>query len=292
MSLIKTFALCPFDLSEIKFENNKHFHLDEKIYLEDVTIFIPVKIDSQHRLRNLKKSIENLNYFFKNTVYVLESSKSSQIDFDGNYQKIFTAVNDDVFYRNKITNSFIKTLKTEFILCLESDVLVDPKAILQCYDKLKSGEFKFTMPFNGVDAFLSEEISNTIDPKIKVPYLWKHYYEIDKTLIQKDYTMHMDYKHVGFCYFFNTLEFAKCGLENENFNTWGYDDIERFHRIRTLGNEIFYSDYFCYHLWHPRNSNQQYYDSGDKGRTELSKYVNLSKSEYLEMLNSINKNAE
>jgi hypothetical protein len=271
------------DNDKIKFDLQKNFSSNEKINLEDLGILIVVKIDSEERLSNLEKCVENLNHFFENTIHIYEQGQESKIHFNGNYNKVFFESEAQNFNRNKLTNNFINEQDFKFVLIVECDVLLDPKAIIQTYAKLISEEFYFAFPYNGFYSFLSQDISKDFDPKISVPNMWKYAYNFDNSFITEDYELSKKVKHTGFAYMYNVEKFKMCGMENENFSHWGWDDVEKFVRIRILGYEIYYSDYFCYHLWHPRPSKtNKFYSGKEIGLKELHRIMAKSKEQLLE----------
>lgn len=266
----------------IRFDLQKVFYLDEKVHLEDLGILIVVKIDSEERLSNLKRCVQNLNHFFDNTIYIYEQDYESKIDFEGNFTKLFFQTKEKTFNRNKLVNHFVKNQNFKYLLYVECDSLLDPRGIIQTYKKLVSEKFYFAFPYNGFYTFLSEEISKNFDPKIAVPPLWKFAYNFETSFIKEEYELLKIVKHVGFAYMYNVEKFKLCGMENENFMHWGWDDVEKFVRIRMLGYDFYYSDYFCYHLWHPRPSaTNKFYSGKEIGLKELNRIMAKSKDQLI-----------
>ena len=245
------------NLSEINFSLEKKFEIaSHKYKLDNLTICIPAFIDSDERINNLNKCIDNLNKFFDVKIYVIEMShQESKIHSKSNFTHIFLNKN---FNRGKAVNYFINQIcKTDFVLHLETDVLLNPLGILESYENLVKKQFDFSFPFNGLPIPLSENYSTNFDPYLSVPKFWKLIYDFDLSFFEikndKHVSINLNYKHTGYAFMFNKKTYEKFGFENENFNYLGSDDNERYIRLKKFGNEIHFSKYFAYHLWHPRS---------------------------------------
>jgi hypothetical protein len=60
---------------------------------------------------------------------------------------------------------------------------------------------------------------------------------------------------VGGAIFYNKNKFIEYGMENENFISWGFEDIERGFRANMLGLKIARVAGILYHLNHPTSDN-------------------------------------
>jgi hypothetical protein len=64
-----------------------------------------------------------------------------------------------------------------------------------------------------------------------------------------------DRAEFGFCHFFRRQAYIEGYLENENFVSYGPEDVERHHRFVTLGFSVQRVDGPIYHIEHPRTFN-------------------------------------
>jgi predicted glycosyltransferase involved in capsule biosynthesis len=77
----------------------------------------------------------------------------------------------------------------------------------------------------------------------------------------------------------NLTKYKAIGGENENFKSHGFDDVERIYRVLKFGNSIYWSDYFAYHLWHPRNKKDHYYEPQQESKDEFIRIVKMNLDE-------------
>lgn len=250
---------------------------DSKLFLEDLQFIFIVKIDSDERLSNLQTVIRHLNNNFINKIIIYEVGEYSKISFDGNYDKILIK---GIFNKNLIANSVYENSKSDLIFNCESDVIFDPRSIKEAYDILKSGKFNFAIPHNGFAIWMNSNKTLNFKNDFILPEIWKHFYGLEKSLDNKQDQQQL-LKHPGFGYMFKKSFFQNNGYENIKFEKHGFEDYERIIRIQKLGHEVFWSSGFAYHLWHPKNKNNLFYEYDDKNLKELKKIINMSKSELL-----------
>ena len=60
---------------------------------------------------------------------------------------------------------------------------------------------------------------------------------------------------VGGAIFYNKQKFFECGMENEYFMSWGWEDVLRTYIIQTLGFRLGRIPGILYHLNHPTSPN-------------------------------------
>jgi hypothetical protein len=259
---------------------------DNKIFLNDFAFVLITKIDSEQRLSNLKANVKHLNNFFENKIMIYELDNNSKINFDGNFEKILLKPKGNSFDRNYAANEIYKTIDFKYILNIETDVIFDPLGIKDCYDNLIEMDLTLAMPFNGLAIWLNEKSANEYIKNQKLPEIWKNVFNIsnfaDKYNLDSCTLELLDKarpKHPGFCYLINLTKFKAIGGENENFKRHGYDDVERIYRVLKFGNSIYWSDYFAYHLWHPRNAKDHYYEPQRESKDELIRIVRMNLDE-------------
>ena len=215
--------------------------------LSDVTFSIPVKVDSQDRLNNLKMIVDYITHYFKTNFIICEQDTTQVKDhLKGlNYTYIQTKRNDDLIHRTRQLNIMASTSKTPIIVNYDCDVLFKPKQIIDAVNKIRNDESDFVFPYQG-------EFWDV--PK-------KHFEQIRKsfTLHQldplKSHCTLFNPNSKGGAIFCNKEKFISSGGENENFLSWGHEDHERICRFKKFGHRIDRVDGVLYHLNHSRGVN-------------------------------------
>ena len=268
----------------------KNFEIkSDLINLPDLCFVIITKIDNEFRLNNLKAVIKHLNNHFSNEIIIAEYDTDSKINFNGNYKRFLIEPMCNGFWRNYSANILYQKLgNIKYLFNIESDVIFDPQGIIDCYNQMKFNNYKFCMPFNGLQFWLNKKTTNNFIENNKLPLVWKNIYNLtsDFEVLYFDHEIKNSYLHPGFCYMVDYKTFKKVGLENENFKKHGYDDTERIARYLKHGYEIYYADYFCYHLWHPRNKKDPYYSIDTNNKEEYLRIIKMSLQELKDEIKS------
>lgn len=268
-----------------------NFYESKNLFLKKLNFIIITKIDSKDRLENIKTSIDFLNFHFKNKILVCEYDKKSNINFNGNYSKILIEPVSEGFWRNYAANKVYELLVTDVIFNIESDVLFDPQSIKESYDTVIDGTNKLCMPFDGIPIWMNQKSTQTFKKTKKLPEIWKDYYGLTKILQTEvyGYLSNTLTFHPGFCYMLKIDTFKKMGMENQNFIKHGWDDVERLIRAHKLGIDIEYNTGVCYHLYHPRNIKNNYYNKDFKNQEECLKVANMQHNEIIEYIEDLKK---
>ena len=228
------------------------------IDLKNCTFIIPIRIESEDRMRNV---VTVLAYLLKNfdTKVILkevdvESVYEDQVlpqieDFLGdninNLTHVFEKSDDPVFYRMKILNEMIDMADTNVIANYDCDVLFKKETYVESVDMIMDG-FDLVYPYgfgnyqkqvfiddDGVSEFINEDFDFEV---------------LDKKSRMYD----AQYGHVQFV---NRKSYILAGMENENFRGSSPEDKERFHRFTTLGYNVGRIRDWVYHLEHSRGPN-------------------------------------
>ena len=228
------------------------------IDLKNCTFIIPIRIESEDRMRNV---VTVLAYLLKNfdTKVILkevdvESVFEDQVlpqieDFLGdninNLTHIFEKSDDPVFYRMKILNEMIDMADTKVIANYDCDVLFKKETYVESVKMIMDG-FDLVYPYgfgnyqkqvfiddDGVSEFINEDFDFEV---------------LDKKSRMYD----AQYGHVQFV---NRKSYILAGMENENFRGSSPEDKERFYRFDKMGYSVGRIDDIVYHLEHSRGSN-------------------------------------
>jgi len=228
------------------------------IDLKNCTFIIPIRIESEDRMRNV---VTVLAYLLKNfdTKVILkevdvESVFEDQVlpqieDFLGdninNLTHVFEKSDDPVFYRMKILNEMIDMADTNVIANYDCDVLFKKETYVESVKMIMDG-FDLVYPYgfgnyqkqvfiddDGVSEFINEDFDfEVLDKKSRI-------YDAQ-------------YGHVQFV---NRKSYILAGMENENFRGSSPEDKERFYRFDKMGYSVGRIDDIVYHLEHSRGSN-------------------------------------
>ena len=228
------------------------------IDLKNCTFIIPIRIESEDRMRNV---VTVLAYLLKNfdTKVILkevdvESVYEDQVlpqieDFLGdninNLTHVFEKSDDPVFYRMKILNEMIDMADTNVIANYDCDVLFKKETYVESVDMIMDG-FDLVYPYgfgnyqkqvfiddDGVSEFINEDFDFEV---------------LDKKSRMYD----AQYGHVQFV---NRKSYILAGMENENFRGSSPEDKERFYRFDKMGYSVGRIDDIVYHLEHSRGAN-------------------------------------
>jgi predicted glycosyltransferase involved in capsule biosynthesis len=228
------------------------------IDVKNCTFIIPVRIESEDRMRNV---ITVLCYLLENfdtkvilkevdTESVFEKEIRPQVkeylgDAINNLTYVFEQSDDPVFYRMKILNEMINMTDTPVIANYDCDVLFKPETYIKAVEMINDG-YDIVYPYGFGeyqkqvfidDDGVSEFISNDFDFDV-----------LDKKSKMYD----AQYGHVQFL---NRTSYIDAGMENENFRGSSPEDKERHFRFETLGYKVGRIDDQVYHLEHSRGRN-------------------------------------
>ncbi len=239
---------------------------NEKIDLRDVTFLIPVRIDSEDRMINLKLVIEFIKQHFETKIIVLEADNEEQF-FNDLIDKKFVDDDNPVFHRTHYINQLTKLSKSPFIAIWDTDVLILPSQIIEAVNLLRTDKADMVFPYDG-------RFYNT-PALIRDIYKNKKTFDVFVKNIDKFKLAYGTFS-VGGAFIVNRKEYIKAGMENEKFNGWGPEDIERVKRWEILGNRIKRIEGSLFHLYHPRGNNSWFYNSSGKVKMQ-QELINICK---------------
>jgi len=228
------------------------------IDLSNATFIIPLRIESEDRMRNI---ITLLCFLFGNfDTNVIVKEVDSQPVFeenvlpqvkefigrDINLVHVFEKSDDPVFYRMHILNEMLAMSKTDVVINYDCDVLLPIQTYVNAYESILNGTCDVVYPYgNGTyqkqvhvnDEVVSDFLNTDFDFSI---------------LENKSQISTSDF---GWVQFFKRSVYIEGGMENENFRGSSPEDKERFFRFTTLGYNVGRIDNWIYHLEHSRGQN-------------------------------------
>ena len=223
------------------------------IPLLDFTFLIPAMIDSPDRLDNLLTSVRYLQKHFDTHINILEYGRQPKIN-----PKLlpkmtivrFVQGESELFHRTFFNNQLVDAACTPFISIYDTDVIIPAEQILKAVRLLREYNADMVYPYDG--SFISiDKLASVIFSK----FLDQAFFEENEGKFGIS-----SRRSVGGCVMLNRESFIKAGKENEKFNSWGPEDVERYNRMKILGYEIRRVPGPLYHMYHERRKNSRYSD--------------------------------
>jgi hypothetical protein len=242
----------------------------EYVSLRDATFLIPLRIETDDRMRNIITSLIYLLRNFDTTVIVKEYDSVSTFEQSvlpqleqaltedqlKNLIHVFEKTDEYIFHRTRLINDMVMMAETPIVVNYDSDIILPKHVYVQAVDLILNG-------YKNPDFSASEP-----EPvRVVYPYGYGEYQrqvffddEQASNFVNSNFnflaftnTRSWDAKF-GFCQFFDKEEYIRLGLENENFVSYGYEDDERYNRFNQLSHVVRIDD-AVYHLEHKRTSN-------------------------------------
>jgi glycosyltransferase involved in cell wall biosynthesis/predicted glycosyltransferase involved in capsule biosynthesis len=239
------------------------------IEAEDLTITIPVRIDSPQRLANLVVCTQALLRSTTARIIVgihQPSDIASQLDPRVEVVQVDDP-SDSLFHRTRILNDLAHMVESEFIANLDCDIVVPLMQWQYTIDLLREGKTDLAYPYDGT--------------MIEVPYSFFPWLEQNQcTSMPKTMQVVMHPNSVGGCVVWRRKSFIASGMENQHFVSWGYEDDERLARANILGLNVERITGSVFHLHHPRGQDSsEIHPHYELNRQELQRISEMNKEE-------------
>jgi hypothetical protein len=253
----------------------------DKADLSDLSVVIPIKIDHQDRLDNLKCVVTFFNkYFINYELIIIEQSTEQRCNFLENQSNINYEFRqkEGLIHRTVMLNDGFKKSNRKFISSYDTDVIFNPSAIGVTMDFLRKGEV-FVFPYNGIFVNVSghwkQHYINHTDCDAYPKYTHGNIPPVDGFSI-------LHPSSVGGAVFFNKEVFMKHGGYNKKFIAWGFEDNELVTRYSKLGYNIKRVDEYClYHLNHFRGADSTASTHYGNNQKEFNRVTSMT-LEYLQ----------
>jgi predicted glycosyltransferase involved in capsule biosynthesis len=247
-----------------------------KVDLSNIGLMIHFRRDVDDRFRNLEMVVK----FYRNNsenlqIVLINDDKELDKDFK-DLCKIYSCKglfmqNEDIYWRTKAFNEASKLLDCEYIIAGDTDVIVDPKFILQAKNRfLENDKIGVIYPYNGLFLHLKQPMFE----KFKNDQDLSDLVSKSKTLNPAPYEQNENFliahtNSKGGMVMFSKKGYIHCNGYNPNFMGWGYEDDEIQSRFQKLGFEIsriYDFDAIAWHLPHENTIREQhvYYDNNRK----------------------------
>lgn len=251
------------------------------------TVIIPVRFDSQDRIRNFLTVLQFLKQDAP-TIKVLvcehdETIKMPQeaLSFGLDLKHLFIQSKDLLFYKTRCINDAVKQTTTDWFAIWDSDVLLKPSQLNKTIEYLENG-YETVYPYDGVFLNVPKHFHTAMRFTLSLD-------NVDIRSCQRGYGMvevTPDRQSFGGCVFFNKAAFIKNGMANEYMVSYGPEDAEIGYRFRMLTKYIRVEGPL-YHMDHVRNINStEDHPLAQANHAEFRKILKLSKEELVEYVSS------
>jgi hypothetical protein len=253
------------------------------IDLSNATFIIPIRIESQDRLRNvittiafllenfdtniIIKEVDSVSVFQKDALPILKDI----LDVEVNITHIFEENTQPLFHRQKVLNEMIVMCKTDVIVNCDCDVLLPINSYCKAYDSILDNIYDIVYPYG--QGIYQRQVKAT--DEIVSQFLHTN----DFNILNRHSIEHTS--DFGWIQFFNRQVYIDGGMENENFKSYAPEDKERFYRFTTLGYNIGRIDDVVYHLEHNRGHNSWISNPHMNSNMEEWKIIQIMNKEQL-----------
>lgn len=257
--------------------------MNKLINFSDLTILIPVRLDTIDRLENTLAVTQFLLSNFETKICVSEYSAYNngllEKLLNKKVQHTFHEDHNPILYRTKFLNQMIRAVETPYVAVWDTDVIVHGDQIIKSVELLRNGEADFVYPYE--KQFLDTS-----------PILRKLYFEKRKIEILEQNTKKMKDMYspnpVGGAFLADLKAYIEAGSENEDFYGWGMEDGERFCRWENLGYRIKRVPGPLFHLSHGRGINSTFHNV-DQRLIKFKEYNSVRRNKSLDCSQSTDK---
>jgi hypothetical protein len=229
--------------------------------LTNTTVIIPLRVDSPQRVRNVVLVIAYLTTILRARVILQEVDTHARfltfgmpklmglLPSDAKFRYVFKneVRTDSIFHRTLVLNDLVLRTTTPYVVNHDADCILPPESYYAAVDRLSNGGAELIYPYAfgpGVQrrVFLNGAIA-------------REFISLGYPVEVLDTISIPERAEYGFCQFFERRAYIAGYLENENFMSYGPEDLERYYRFSQLGYAVSRLDGPVYHLEHPRTAN-------------------------------------
>lgn len=222
----------------------------KKSRYDDLSIIIPVRIDSIDRLENLVITTRYINKYFIVNIYIFESDCRNKHllrkVLPRNIKLFFLEDYDTIFHRTKFINMVVVNLMSKYVAVWDADIIISKEQFHDSVKILRDDQADFVYPYNRRMYEVPNIFKKQIFANLNISFLDK---------FAASFNEMYGTNPVGGCFFANRLQYINSGLENENYYGWGIEDGERFERWSRLNYRIKRVNGNIYHFFHERKEN-------------------------------------
>jgi hypothetical protein len=251
------------------------------IDLSKLSVGFSVKIDSPDRLRNLSLVLRYFQTFFHGyEIIIIEQAhdEGQCHTLAGPGIRHVLLKTADCHYKTRNLNVAASLSTRPYLMMCDADTFVPPDALKDAVGRLDEG-VAFVSPYNGIFAEVDQRLIHSdldFEELLKVlPHFSKTY---DLHPERYDFTLarplhgNINSDATGGVLLYRKEPFVLIGGWNENFISYGFQDMEMHMRIKRLGYKLEkLSKYNCYHIPHERTVDSRYNNFQSINQNEYEK---------------------
>jgi len=256
-----------------------------RIDLSEATFIIPIRIESQDRLRNVITTTAFLLETFDTNIIIKEVDYESIFirdvipvlkdfyDIDTHISHIFEKSDEPLFHRQRVLNEMLVETKTEIVVNYDCDVLLPLDSYHEAYQSILHHTHDVIYPYG--QGMYQRQVEATDE-------IVSHFLQTgDFNYLDEHSKLHTS--DFGWVQFFNRKVYIEGGMENENFKAYAPEDKERFYRFTALDYNVGRIQDFVYHLEHSRGQNSWFTNPHMQSNIgEWEKIQKMNKEQLLE----------
>lgn len=240
----------------------------------ELTIVIPVRMDSKEREENLRAILPYLISYTYATILVMEVDEEQKFFLKNTDKRIkyyFQKDTDVIFHYTRYRNELLIRSETNIVAIWDADVFLTVSQLKAGIEWVKKG-VTMCIPYDGRAFYLSPE--DSINAR-------KNLYRYINNCEEESLIPLLGRSSVGGVFIINKQRYLQAGGENENIYGWGPEDVERVKRMEILEEPVERVSGPLFHLYHPRGINSTFgYDERDRNNVnELIKVCRMSTEE-------------
>jgi predicted glycosyltransferase involved in capsule biosynthesis len=225
--------------------------------LTNSTFIIPIRIDSPDREFNFLYVLDFLTKNFQTNIIIKESdySQKAKVLLDTVDQRLckinylFEQTDDNCFHRTRLLNEMLQLVKTPVTVNYDIDVLLQPDQYIKAQYAVLNEGIDLIYPFTKGDSQRQSIIPNAMKQQWRQ---WRAGFPLD--VFNEQFLAPWN-SLCGHCQFFKTQSYRSGYMENEEFMSYGAEDVERMNRFKKLGYSVMWLDGLVYHIEHMRGPN-------------------------------------
>ena len=222
----------------------------------DLTFLIPIRIETEDRMRNVISSVSYLLRHIPAKIIVKEVSSHPTFRFRAlpeikkyantdNLTFLFEENNDPFFCKSKVLNDLLVESNTKVVANYDADCILPLSSYHQAYSAINDDQVDVVYPYGcGIYQWRAEYNSEIYEEFVQ---------NLDTSVLDKRKVLYNS--TIGWVQFVNRQKYIQSYMMNENFISWGCEDSEFYYRMSFLGNRIARIDNYVYHLEHSRTFN-------------------------------------
>jgi len=242
------------------------------IDLCDVSILIPIRIDSLARVKNINYIIKFLLSKFKVAIYLYEDDEQPKLQgcLDEGildlccYRFFENKEASKTFHKAKLFNQMAIDSGSSIFVFQDSDCFLEPLDLyINAIQMIRDGSFDLVYPHNKCPRYniISDLFFNSGD--------MSHLKFFRQTI-----------NNVGGLSMMSVDSFLRMGMWNENFDCWGKEDDDFYNRSNKVGLKINRLNGSLIHLNHDQDIGNGFYAKrSNSSKKEIGKIWNMTKDE-------------